>query len=49
MAGGPAHLVDVAELLERADPRPEIEKRAMERGVADLLSKVRAARGIGNP
>lgn len=49
MAGGPADLVDVAELLERADPRPEIEKRAMERGVADLLSKVRAARGIGNP
>lgn len=45
MAGGPGHLADVADLLERASPLPELEKRAAARGVSDLLRQVRASTG----
>ena len=42
MAGGPA---DVADLLQRAGPLPELEKRAAARGVLELLRQVRASAG----
>jgi len=45
MAGGPGDLADVVDLLGRAGPLPELEKRAGERGVADLLRRVRASMG----
>lgn len=45
MAGGPGDLADVADLLARVGPLPELEKRAAERGVSDLLRRVRAAIG----
>ncbi len=45
MAGGPGDLADVVDLLERAGPLPELEKRAAARGVSDLLRQVRASRG----
>lgn len=45
LAGGPGDLADVAELLERVGPLPELEARAAARGVSDLLRRVRAALG----
>jgi len=45
MAGGPADLADVADLLQRADPLPDLEKKAAARGVLDLLRQVRASAG----
>jgi len=45
MAGGPGDLADVTDLLERAGPLPELEKRAAARGVLELLRQVRAATG----
>lgn len=45
MAGGPRDLADVADLLARAGSLPELEKRAMARGVLDLLRRVRASTG----
>lgn len=45
MAGGPGDLADVADLLERAGPLPELEQRARERGMSDLLRQVRASTG----
>lgn len=44
MAGGPGDLADVSSLLEGVGPLPELEKRAAERGVLDLLRRVRASR-----
>ena len=41
LAGGPQDLVDVADLLRRCGAMPELEKRAAERGVLDLLRRVR--------
>jgi hypothetical protein len=43
MAGGPQDLVDVADLLRRPGAMPELEERAAERGVLDLLRSVRKA------
>lgn len=43
MAGGPRDFADVADLLERAGPLPELEKRAAARGVSELLRRVRAS------
>lgn len=45
LAGGPRDLADVADLLERAGPLPELEKGAKARGVLDLLRRVRASTG----
>lgn len=45
MAGGPGDLADVAHLLDRAGPLPELEKRAAARGVLDLLRQVQASLG----
>lgn len=45
MAGGPGDLADVTDLLERASPLPELEKRAAARGVLELLRQVRASTG----
>lgn len=45
MAGGPGDLVDVADLLERAGPLPELETRASELGVSELLQQVKASMG----
>ena len=45
MAGGPGDMADVADLLERAGPLPELEKRATARGVLELLRQVRASTG----
>ena len=45
IAGGPGDLADVADLLGRLGPMPELERRAAARGVSDLLRRVRAARG----
>jgi len=41
MAGGPGDMADVADLLERAGPLPELEKRATARGVLAHRSKRR--------
>ena len=41
LAGGPQDLIDVADLLTRCGPMPELEGRAAERGVLDLLRRVR--------
>lgn len=41
LAGGPQDLIDVADLLSRCGPMPELEGRASERGVLDLLRRVR--------
>lgn len=41
MAGGPGDLTDVADLLQRTGPLPELDKRAAARGVSDLLRRVR--------
>ncbi len=46
LAGGPGDLTDVADLLGRAGPRPELDKRAAARGVLDLLRRVRASTGL---
>ncbi len=43
MAGGPGDLADVADLLGRLGPMPELEKRAAARGVSDLLRQIRAS------
>ena len=43
LAGGPGDLADVAELLVQAGPLPDLDARAAERGVLDLLRRVRAA------
>ena len=43
MAAGPGDLADVADLLQRAGPLPELEQRAAARGVLDLLRQVRTA------
>lgn len=45
MAGGPPDLADVADLLQRVGPLPELEKRAAARGVLELLRQVRASSG----
>ena len=45
MAGGPRDLADAADLLERAGPFPNLDRRAAERGVSDLLRQVRASIG----
>jgi len=45
IAGGPADLSDVADLLQRVGPLPELEKRATARGVLELLRQVRASSG----
>lgn len=45
MAGGPGDLADVADLLERAGPLPELDTRAAERGVLELLRQVRTSTG----
>jgi hypothetical protein len=45
MAGGPADLADVADLLQRVGLLPELEKRATARGVLELLRQVRASAG----
>ncbi|MFQ5828512.1 MAG: nucleotidyl transferase AbiEii/AbiGii toxin family protein [Candidatus Methylomirabilia bacterium] len=45
MAGGPGDLADVADLLERAGPLSELEKRAEARGVSELLRQVRVSMG----
>lgn len=45
MAGGPGDLVDIADLLERASHLPELDKRAAERGVLELLRQIRASIG----
>lgn len=45
MAGGPGDLADVVDLLERAGPFPELDQRAAERGVLELLRQVRASIG----
>ncbi|MBI4587882.1 MAG: nucleotidyl transferase AbiEii/AbiGii toxin family protein [Candidatus Rokubacteria bacterium] len=45
MAGGPGDLADVADLLERAGPLPELDKRAAARGVSDLLRQVQGSIG----
>jgi predicted nucleotidyltransferase len=42
-AGGPGDLADVTDLLERAGPLPELDRRAAAGGVLDLLRQVRAA------
>jgi hypothetical protein len=42
-AGGPGDLADVADLLQRAGSLPELEPRARDRGVLDLLRQVRAS------
>lgn len=42
LAGGPGDLADVADLLERVGPLPELESRAAARGVSDLLRQLRA-------
>ena len=46
LAGGPADLTDVADLLGRAGPLPDLDKRAAARGVLDLLRQVRASTGL---
>ena len=43
MAGGPGDLADVADLLGRAGPLPDLDKRAAARGVLDLLQRIRAS------
>lgn len=43
LAGGPGDLADVADLLQRAGPLPELERRAAARGILDLLRQVRAS------
>ncbi|MBI2369488.1 MAG: nucleotidyl transferase AbiEii/AbiGii toxin family protein [Deltaproteobacteria bacterium] len=45
MAGGPSDLADVADLLERVGPLPDLERQAAARGVSDLLRRVRASTG----
>lgn len=45
LAGGPGDLADVADLLRRAGPLPELDKRATARGVVGLLRQVRASTG----
>ncbi len=45
MAGGPGDLADVADLLGRVGPLPELETRAAARGVLDLFRQVRASAG----
>ena len=46
LAGGPADLTDVADLLGRAGPLPDLDKQAAARGVLDLLRHVRASAGL---
>ena len=46
LAGGPGDLTDVADLLGRAGPLPDLDKRAAARGVLDLLRQVRASTGL---
>ncbi|HEX9709755.1 MAG TPA: hypothetical protein VGB42_07330, partial [Candidatus Thermoplasmatota archaeon] len=43
LAGGPGDLADVAELLIRTGPLPDLDARAAARGVLDLLRRIRAA------
>ncbi len=43
LAAGPQDLADVADLLDRAGPLPELEPRAAARGVLDLLRRVLAS------
>jgi len=40
LAGGPQDLIDVADLLRRCGDMPELDGRAAERGVLDLLRRV---------
>ncbi|MBI4381149.1 MAG: nucleotidyl transferase AbiEii/AbiGii toxin family protein [candidate division NC10 bacterium] len=41
LAGGPQDLIDVTDLLTRCGTMPELDERATERGVVDLLQRVR--------
>lgn len=41
LAGGPRDVADVADLLERSGPLPDLDARAAARGVSDLLRRVR--------
>lgn len=43
MAGGPGDLADVVDLLGCCGPLPDLEGRAAERGVLDLLRRVRSS------
>lgn len=46
LAGGPADLADVADLLGRVGPLPELDKRAAARGVLELLQRIRASASL---
>jgi predicted nucleotidyltransferase len=46
LAGGPRDLIDVAELLQYGGVPPELQERASERGVAELLKQVMESIGL---
>ncbi len=45
LAGGPGDLADVADLLTRSGPHPDLDERASARGVLKLLRQVRESLG----